>query len=301
MGHFILSKVVFYSALSFLFGLFLSSYSEIFYLLFLIPVFLIKDKRILVFLILTFLAGTSYYDLFSNREFVLPLYQDQEITVEGRVVEDDRNVVLIKNLEENRINEKAVLWIDGDLNYGEIIRLTGQPIPIEKKYRNYYHKDNITVSFFNPQIETIGKSDDLKSLLFSFRRKVETKIETGLPYPQSAIVKALLLGDKSDIPPDLSDKFSLIGAAHLLAISGTHIVIIAGVLVSFAKILGIKHKAFFSLFFLALFIIFVGAPASALRAGLMGSVFIFSQKVKRQVRSLRSLIYIGLLLLIYNP
>jgi competence protein ComEC len=301
MSHFALSKIVFYSILSFIFGLALSPYSEIFYFLFLVPALLIKNKKLVFILLLIFLAGIFYYDLFSRQQFILSNFEDQQITIRGRVVEQDRNVVLVESKDGEDINEKVILWIDGKLDYGKVIELTGKPVPVRGDYRDFYYKDDISVSFFDPQVKIIGNFNNLKTVLFSFRDKIKLKIERGLSYPQSAIVKALLLGDRTDIPDNLSDKFSIVGVAHLLAISGTHIIIIAGVLISLASFLKIKYKTIFSLSLLALFIILVGAPASALRAGLMGSVFIFAQKIKRQVRSFRSLIYIAFLLLIYNP
>ncbi|PNU19283.1 DNA internalization-related competence protein ComEC/Rec2 [Geothermobacter hydrogeniphilus] len=51
-----------------------------------------------------------------------------------------------------------------------------------------------------------------------------------LPATQAPLVKALLLGDRSDFSPQLRDRISRTGLAHLLAISGLHLGLLAWLL-----------------------------------------------------------------------
>ncbi|WP_166405289.1 DNA internalization-related competence protein ComEC/Rec2 [Desulfonema ishimotonii] len=64
-----------------------------------------------------------------------------------------------------------------------------------------------------------------------FRGQIRAMIRSVAPEAASAgILSALLIGDKSGISPELRDRFSRAGIAHLLAISGLHISIIGGII-----------------------------------------------------------------------
>lgn len=281
-------------------GLFLSPYVGGFYLLGLFLFLLIKDKKLAFVLLLSFLAGLFYYQLRAP-DFELPLYEGEEVQLKGVSRGMDRNIVEVEEVNGKSVNEKVVVRTDGDLSYGQVVKLKGRPVSVDDEFKNYYYADGISSMFFDPEVEVIGQKKNLKYYILQLRETLSRKIEKGLVFPHSSVLKALLLGDRSSIPDELSDKFSKAGVAHLLAISGTHIVIIAGILISLASLLSIKWKATFALGSLFIFIILVGAPASAVRAGLMGAVLVLANKVNRAPNSLRSLFYVGLVMLAYNP
>lgn len=54
--------------------------------------------------------------------------------------------------------------------------------------------------------------------------------EWGLDGDVLAVVSALTVGDKSDLTPELKATYSASGASHVLALSGLHIGILAGIL-----------------------------------------------------------------------
>lgn len=252
-------------------------------------------------MLIFFIFGLFYYGLFAEDQFVLPLFEGENIVLEGRVMEEDRNVLSVENFENRSLEEKIIVYFEGDLRYGQKVKVEGRPVVPDEDFRDYFHKDGISVSFFDPELRILKEETGLRSAIYSFRRHVQSKIKRGLPFPESAILNALLTGDRTDIPDDLRRKFSIIGVAHLLAISGTHIVIISGLLIFLVKTFSIKRKLLFSVSALSIFIILVGAPPSAVRAGIMGLILILSQKAEREVTSLRAVFYVGLIMLLFNP
>ncbi len=66
-------------------------------------------------------------------------------------------------------------------------------------------------------------------------RRIERMVGDG---DQGAILKALLLGDKSSITTPLRNNFAKSGASHLLALSGLHLGILAGVLIFIISLFG---------------------------------------------------------------
>lgn len=60
-----------------------------------------------------------------------------------------------------------------------------------------------------------------------YRRSFARFLDQAAAAPCRAILKALIIGDKSELSPKLRERFSQAGIAHLLAISGLHIGIVA--------------------------------------------------------------------------
>jgi len=79
--------------------------------------------------------------------------------------------------------------------------------------------------------------------------------------------------------------------------------ILASMLIGLGLILGMwRGQAFyFALVVIILFIIMVGAPPSAIRAGIMGGVVLFAEKVGRLSQAQRLLIIAATLMLVFNP
>ncbi len=89
--------------------------------------------------------------------------------------------------------------------------------------------------------------------------------------PLRSLERAVLAGRREGLPPDWRIAFRAAGAAHLLAISGLHLGILTGLLLGLLRLLPIPRpaSALLATAALALYVAAVGAPPSALRAGLM--------------------------------
>ncbi len=109
-------------------------------------------------------------------------------------------------------------------NYGD---------PGEFDYESYMAREGIaaTALVSHPeQIERIGYEPvALWSRVESIRRRIGAFIDAGLPYPQSAEMRALIIGDRGGIDRGLREDFALAGMAHLLVISGLHLGFVASV------------------------------------------------------------------------
>ena len=136
-----------------------------------------------------------------------------------------------------------------------------------------------------------------------FKQKLREVIYRNLSPPQSSILAAIILGDKTRIPREWKEKLNIAGVRHITAISGMHIVILSGILIWLGIALGLyRGQAFwFSLILLWLFILLVGFQPSAIRAGIMGSLFLFCQKIGRQRAALNTLVLAAAIMLLFNP
>jgi len=143
----------------------------------------------------------------------------------------------------------------------------------------------------------------IQEKLFSFKQKLREVIYQNLSPPQSSILAAIILGDKQKISSEWKEKLNIAGVRHITAISGMHIVILSQILILLGIFLGLyRGQAFwFALILLWLFILMIGFQPSAIRAGIMGSAFLFCQKIGRQKAALNALVLAAVIMLAFNP
>ena len=113
----------------------------------------------------------------------------------------------------------------------------------------------------------------------------------------------MALGIKNDLSKEVKDDFSKAGVSHIIAISGLHITIIAGILMNLGLGLYLtRRQAFwFAIVGLFLFILLIGMPASAVRAGIMGFLVLLAMYLGRLNNSTNAFVLAGALMLLVNP
>ncbi len=139
-------------------------------------------------------------------------------------------------------------------------------------------------------------------LLLDVRRELNKKALELFP-EDHGLVRALLLGDDSALSRELEESFRVIGASHLLVISGFHMALIAQVLL---MILGwcIPFRRLQSVFCMTGIFCFMGLTCfqpSVARSGIMYLVLLTGRIFLRQADSLNSMGFAMLLLLLQNP
>ncbi len=298
-----ISKTIFFFCLSFILGIFFAP-SLILLGLFLVFSFYCFFRKFLflVFCVLFFLLGVNHfhYTIYNiPREIEDPLYVKVS---EVPITRGNFERVTAKHNEG-----KILLYVDrfSDFQYGEILKISGNfQVPEEEGYLNYLRKEKIYHVAFRPKIERIGKeSFFFYENIFSLREKLKRNIRRAIPFPEVLLLEAVLLGERSSFPDEFNEKLSVTGTRHITAISGMHIVIISALLFYLLIFFRIKKRwaAMISLFLIIIFIIFVGAPVSAIRAGIMGGVVLLSYFFYRKTESLRLLVFAATGMLIFNP
>ncbi len=170
-------------------------------------------------------------------------------------------------------------------------------------YQAYLARYSIYILCYRPKIEVTGLDRNLAYYLYQLKLRLSSAINMSLPEPQAAIIQAMVLANRRGIPQTLLDKFANVGISHVIAISGMHIAIISGVLMSLIISLGIiRQKAFYlALTCLIGYVILIGLPASAVRATVMGGLVLYAQKIGRLNSSFNALSLAAVLMLFINP
>ncbi len=194
-------------------------------------------------------------------------------------------------------------------NYGDELEIFCEllrPEPFSGfSYDRYLARYDIYSTCYYPEIKLLsdGGGNWLYRGIFKIKNKLRGIIDYGLSEPESSLARAIILGDKKGIPDDLRDKFSKTGISHIMAISGMHISILAGLFMIMLLGAGLwrKHAFYFAAVFLVIYIMLIGLPASAMRAGLMGFLVLWALNLGRFNKLANSLVLAAAILLFINP
>ncbi len=147
----------------------------------------------------------------------------------------------------------------------------------------------------------------------SIRSALRARLDAQLISPQREIVAALLIGESGSVPKPIRNIFRDAGVAHLLAISGLHMGVIASavfvivffMLRRFPRLLlatnAMKLSAAISLLPTAAFCLLAGATFSAVRASVMIGVLLFAIITDRHRDVLSAVALAALLIMIARP
>jgi competence protein ComEC len=134
-------------------------------------------------------------------------------------------------------------------------------------------------------------------------RRTDVALGYGLRPQEAAVVRGMVLGDRSLIPENLEVAFQRSGITHVLAISGQHVAILAAmiyfVLRGFYTPLVARAPA--TLVLIWLYILIAGAPPSAIRAGVIATLVLLAWLLGRQVSPLHLMTTMLAFVLSYNP
>jgi competence protein ComEC len=97
------------------------------------------------------------------------------------------------------------------------------------------------------------------------------------------LVKALLIADRRDLAPEIRDRFAAAGLAHILAIAGLHIGIIAGAVELALELFGVPRQraSVITVVIVAGYVGMIGAPIPAVRSATMLATLVGTRLVQR--------------------
>ena len=146
-----------------------------------------------------------------------------------------------------------------------------------------------------------------------FRLQFESFLYDRLAPDTAALYQALLIGDSNGLSPEVAEMYRATGIMHILAISGSHLVVVAFLTTIFFRFLVCRvpwlilrlpaNKIALSLSFPVLFLYtgFAGFQPPVARALIMTGVFMTAILLDRQWSSLNNLAIAAFCILLANP
>ncbi|MCC6612204.1 MAG: ComEC/Rec2 family competence protein [Anaerolineae bacterium] len=194
--------------------------------------------------------------------------------------------------------------------FGDHVRATGdqfQPPTYDTfSYADYLARAGIFSLMPNAAVEVVEPNTgfSLSSLLVDLREQARDRIDDALPEPYAGLLTGILIGDESQIAPDIEDAFSRTGASHVIAISGFNMVVVSGIVLAVLKRVKVSDRraALISIGVVVIYTLFVGASASVVRAAVMSSLWIAGSNIlQRRTFVPASLAFAALLMSLINP
>ncbi|MGB7874097.1 MAG: ComEC/Rec2 family competence protein [Anaerolineales bacterium] len=284
-----------------------------------------RTYLIIVLSLASFCLGGLNYQLRQPKidAFHIAWYNDREydLLVTGVLAEPPDYRDTYTNL---RLNVEAVdtgsgdLPVEGELlarvfpneayEYGDRIRIRGKlvtpPENEEFSYRDYLARQGVHSYMSQTEVTRLpGEGGNpVRKEIYAFKDKALANIYLIFPDPEASLLAGILLGVDTGLPRDLQQAFKDTGTAHIIAISGFNIAIIAGLFFTlFSRVLGQLRGSILAILGIALYTFLVGADAAVVRAAIMGSIALLIRLLGRRNDGLNALMLSAVIMAIFNP
>ena len=158
-----------------------------------------------------------------------------------------------------------------------------------------------------------GDGPGFAAAVAAFRQAVGERVMAALPVPEGPVARALMTGERGAIPERIMDAMRDSGMAHLLAISGLHIGLVAGLLyfglrafLALIPPLALrwpikKIAAAVGIVGAAAYAVVAGAPIPTQRAFLMVGLVLLAVLIDRRGLGIRTVAWAALVILLVQP
>jgi competence protein ComEC len=150
---------------------------------------------------------------------------------------------------------------------------------------------------------TARRRGGIAALADRVRDRAEAALERGMPGPEAALARGFVLGQDDRIDPETIDDFKRSGLAHLLAVSGQNVLLLALLAVPILAVLNLslRTRLICVLALIAVYVPVTGAGPSIQRAGVMGAAAIVAVLAGRPRSRWYAVLLAALATLAVNP
>lgn len=168
----------------------------------------------------------------------------------------------------------------------------------------YYKARNISFRLYPKEVRLY--SDQIFHITYIFykcRQWLTDQMFSILPKKEASVMNAILFGDKSMLPEDVSDLYQQGGISHMMSVSGLHVSLLGYAMYKLLTKLrrSVKSAIFFSIVFLVCYGALTGYSVSTKRAVIMFSISLGSIIFGKTYDILSSLSLSALIILIQQP
>lgn len=275
-----------------------------------------KEKKAVAvgFCILVFAIGVFRYgQVQPHGAIIQDNFREEKIAFFAVVVREPdiregyQNLVIKSESIEGNIFVRTDRW--AQYVYGDEFKIEGVlKVPenfSEFDWKGYLARKDIYWTMQYPAIEVIGSGGggSFMAALLGLKNIFREVVDENISPPQSTLFGAMVLGDKQKLTPEFKEKLNRVGLRHVTAISGLHIMILTFIIMELLIGIGLwrSHAFYVTVVVIALFILMVGAPPSAVRAGVMGGLLLLAQHVGRLSSGMRAIVFASSGMLALNP
>ena len=201
-----------------------------------------------------------------------------------------------------------------EYRYGDVLNVKGElevrpsnsASSDQSSYWDYLANQDIYATMFYPSVQVTerGKGSPFLNRIYDVRRSLLSSLGRVLPEPHASLAQGIVLGSRANIPSSLKNSFIGTGTAHLLAISGVNLTIVAGILVSITLWFFGRRRYFYiwlTLIVVWLYAFLTGLATPVLRAAIMLTFFLVADVLGRQRNGFAALALAAAIMVGLNP
>jgi len=325
---------IFWLTLLYVFGLILGSFSSLQIYPILITIFAVllilifghlksskfeKALALLLFLLLGLFLFTFNVKRVENGQLVQCAKDKKMVIAKGVIVGDSlsKGDKIVFDLKINEINDGKKIFsvsektrvnvqrgYDLKIKLGQSVLIEGTPYMPSNidsfDYKKYLLRKRVG-TLFSVYPKGITICGENKTYIAALREKLKAQAEEALSLEQSVLLNGILLGDRSGISDVVNDDFAKAGVAHLLAVSGLHVGIVAGIVFLLFSRVSLPVRSIFAIAAVIFYAILVGNQPSVLRASIMLIIGYFGWLLAKEKDILSAISAAALILLVYDP
>ncbi len=236
---------------------------------------------------------------------------DESVELTGVISErsdfSDDNSSYILDTKINTHNAKVIVYAETIFDIGDKVTIEGVPYLPENNYlfpqKDYYRTNGIFLCINAEKYNKITHLITPNSVASLYRNYLSSEIDYLAPGREGKLMKALIFGDKSGMDDEVVGYFSKSGISHIISVSGFHLAVVCGIVFYLLKTmkLGKIPRFIISEIFIFSFAALAGFSFSVVRSGIMMTVFLLGDLIKRRQDILSSLGTALILLTITMP
>lgn len=138
-------------------------------------------------------------------------------------------------------------------------------------------------------------------MLNTIRELITSAVQQSLPEPQASLLLGMLVGVKSQFPPNFYEALRVTGTIHVVVVSGYNITVLANIIARSLPFVPLKVRAAITALVVFIFVSLVGFDPPVVRAAIMGMISLLATVLGRQKEALRVFLITGGMMLIFKP
>ena len=217
---------------------------------------------------------------------------DESVELTGVISErsdfSDDNSSYILDTKINNHNAKVIVYAETVFDIGDKVTIEGVPYLPENNYlfpqKDYYRTNGIFLCINAEKYNKITHLITPNSVASLYRNYLSSEIDYLAPGREGKLMKALIFGDKSGMDDEVVGYFSKSGISHIISVSGFHLAVVCGIVFYLLKTmkLGKIPRFIISEIFIFSFAALAGFSFSVVRSGIMMTVFLLGDLIKRR-------------------
>jgi ComEC/Rec2-related protein len=210
-----------------------------------------------------------------------------------------------------RLLGRASRWVRWPprLAIGAELRVRGVARPPQSRpgadfdFAAYLRQRGIAGELWLDSVEATGRRrGGLAGAIDTMRVRAERAVESGLPPPEAALMRGMVLGEDERIDAATREDWRDAGLAHLLAVSGQNVMLLAALALPLLGVAGLgpRGRGVALLGLIAIYVPLAGAGPSLQRAGVMGAAATAAMTMSRPASRWYALLLAAAVTLVLN-